>query len=158
MISIAPMIDISNHHFRAFIRLISKKALLYTEMKSADAIIHNHQQLLPFHHSQHPIILQVGGCHPDKLAEAARIGQEYGYDGINLNVGCPSGRVQMGEFGAVLMKTPSTVKRCMKAIVKNLGIPCSVKCRLGVDELDSYQFLHEFVNIVSDLEGESPIH
>ncbi len=102
--SIAPMIDISNTHFRYFIRLITKTAVVYTEMLHHDAVLHSHHFLLPFSPEEHPIVLQLGGSDPEKLAEAAKLGEKYGYDGINLNVGCPSPRVQKGSFGACLMK------------------------------------------------------
>jgi tRNA-dihydrouridine synthase A len=127
------MIDITNAHFRYFMRLITKKATLYTEMLHHDAVIHSHDHLLPFNQDEHPIVLQLGGSDPDKLAEAAVLGQQYGYDEINLNVGCPSPKVQKGSFGACLMKEPEIVKECMKAMAKAVTVKCTVKCRLGVD-------------------------
>lgn len=144
------MIDITNAHFRYFIRLITKKAILYTEMIHHDAVIHNHLNLLPFNVEEHPIVLQLGGSDPEKLAEAAVIGERYGYDEINLNVGCPSPRVQKGAFGACLMKEPELVKECMLAMSKAVKIRCTVKCRLGVDNFDSYEFAKEFVDKVSE--------
>jgi tRNA-dihydrouridine synthase A len=150
------MIDISNAHFRYFIRLITKTAVIYTEMLHHDAVIHSHSHLLPFNKEEHPIVLQLGGSDPGKLAEAAQLGQKYGYDGINLNVGCPSPRVQKGSFGACLMKEPELVKECMEVMKKAVDIPCTVKCRLGVDEFDSYEFVREFVAEVSN-KGQGPI-
>lgn len=143
------MIDISNTHFRYFIRLITARAQVYTEMLHHDAVLHNHAFLLPFSPQEHPIVLQLGGSDPPRLAEAALLGQQYGYDQINLNVGCPSPRVQKGSFGACLMKEAGLVRECMEAMAKAVSIPCTVKCRLGVDEFDSYEFLVDFIKEVS---------
>ena len=154
--SIAPMIDVSNTHFRYFIRLITRKSVIYTEMLHHDAVIHSHHALLPFSPEEHPVVLQLGGSDPDKLAQAAVLGEKYGYDEINLNVGCPSPRVQKGAFGACLMKEPELVRQCMEAMTKAVKIKCTVKCRLGVDDFDSYEFAKEFVQMVSR-GGEGPI-
>ena len=133
ILSIAPMIDVSNTHFRHFMRFLTSRALIYTEMLHHDAIIHNHSFLLPFTKEQHPLVLQIGGSDPQRLAEAAVIAEKYGYDQINLNVGCPSPKVQKGSFGACLMREPQLVYECMEAMSKAVKIPCTVKCRLGVD-------------------------
>ena len=112
-----------------------------------NAITNNHKMLLPFHPAEHPVVLQLGGSDPAKLADAAEIGVKYGYDEINLNVGCPSPRVQSGSFGACLMKEPEIVAECMKEVSERVkGTPCTVKCRLGVDEYDSYEFAKKFVD------------
>ncbi len=135
--AVAPMIDWTDTHCRYFHRQISRNAVLYTEMVVADAIIHGpRQRLLSFNGEEHPVALQLGGSDPAKLAEAVRIAQPYGYDEINLNVGCPSDRVQSGTFGACLMLTPDTVADCVAAMKKVATVPVTVKCRIGVDEQD----------------------
>ena len=139
------MIDISNTHFRYFIRLITKTSIIYTEMLHHDAVIHS-KGLLPFSPEEHPVVLQLGGSDPEKLAEAAVLGEKYGYDEVNLNIGCPSPRVQKGSFGVCLMKEPDLVKKCMETMRKAVKIPCTVKCRLGVDDFDSYEFAKDFVS------------
>ncbi len=134
-LSIAPMMDWTDRHCRAFHRALTTEALLYTEMVTAPAIIHgDHQRLLGFDAVEHPVALQLGGSDPDQLAEAARIGQAFGYDEINLNVGCPSDRVQSGRFGACLMREPQLVADCMAAIKGAVSVPATVKCRIGVDD------------------------
>jgi len=133
--AVAPMIDWTDRHCRYFHRQISRNAVLYTEMVVADAIIHGpRERLLSFDAAEHPIALQLGGSDPAKLAEAVRIAAPYGYDEINLNVGCPSDRVQSGTFGACLMQTPETVADCIAAMKKVAKVPVTVKCRIGVDE------------------------
>lgn len=135
--SIAPMLDWTDRHYRYLARLLSKRALLYTEMVVADAIIHGDRaRLLGFDPSEHPVALQLGGSDPDKLMEAVRIAGDFGYDEINLNVGCPSDRVQSGTFGACLMQTPDVVARAVAAMKKVASVPVTVKCRIGVDEQD----------------------
>lgn len=135
--AVAPMIDWTDRHCRTFHRQISRNALLYTEMIVADAIIHGpRERLLSFDAAEHPVALQLGGSDPTKLAEAVRIAEPYGYDEINLNVGCPSDRVQSGTFGACLMQTPETVADCIAAMKKVANVPVTVKCRIGVDEQD----------------------
>ena len=135
--SIAPMLDWTDRHYRYLARLLSKRALLYTEMVVADAIIHgDRERLLGFDPSEHPVALQLGGSDPDKLTEAVRIASDFGYDEINLNVGCPSDRVQSGTFGACLMQTPDVVARAVAAMKKVSSVPVTVKCRIGVDEQD----------------------
>ncbi|MDR7032226.1 tRNA dihydrouridine(20/20a) synthase DusA [Mesorhizobium sp. BE184] len=136
-LAIAPMMDWTDRHCRFFHRQLTRRALLYTEMVVADAVIHGaRERLLGFDAQEHPAALQLGGSDPEKLAEAARIGEAFGYDEINLNVGCPSDRVQSGTFGACLMKTPSLVADCVAAMKTSVSIPVTVKCRLGVDDQD----------------------
>jgi len=136
-LSIAPMMDWTDRHCRAFHRALTTKALLYTEMVTAPAVVHGDpQRLLGFNAVEHPVALQLGGSDPSQLAEAARIGQAFGYDEINLNVGCPSDRVQSGRFGACLMREPALVADCMAAISQSVSIPATVKCRIGVDDQD----------------------
>ena len=131
------MMDWTDRHCRYFHRQLTRLTLLYTEMVVADAAIHgNRERLLGFDAVEHPIALQLGGSDPQKLAEAARIGEGFGYDEINLNVGCPSDRVQSGTFGACLMRTPDIVGACVAAMKAAVSIPVTVKCRLGVDEQD----------------------
>lgn len=135
--AVAPMMDWTDRHCRFFHRQLTRQALLYTEMVVADAIIQGaRERLLRFDDAEHPVALQLGGSEPRKLAEAARIGEAFGYDEINLNVGCPSDRVQSGTFGACLMKTPVLVADCVAAMKATVKIPVTVKCRIGVDEQD----------------------
>lgn len=136
--SIAPMMDWTDRHCRFFHRQLTRHTLLYTEMVVADAAIHGvRERLLGFDAVEHPVALQLGGSDPAKLAEAARIGEAFGYGEINLNVGCPSDRVQSGTFGACLMKTPALVAECVAAMKGAVRIPVTVKCRIGVDEQDT---------------------
>jgi tRNA-dihydrouridine synthase A len=136
-IAVAPMMDWTDRHCRFLHRLLTRRALLYTEMVVADAVIHGRRErLLGFDTAEHPVALQLGGSEPVKLAEAARIGEAFGYDEINLNVGCPSDRVQSGTFGACLMRTPDLVARSVEAMKAAVAIPVTVKCRIGVDEQD----------------------
>ena len=134
-LSVAPMMDWTDRHCRAFHRALTGRALLYTEMVTAPAILHGDvERLLGFDAVEHPVALQLGGSDPAQLAEAARIGASYGYDEINLNVGCPSDRVQSGRFGACLMREPTLVAECMAAIRAAVDVPATVKCRIGVDD------------------------
>jgi tRNA-dihydrouridine synthase A len=134
-LSIAPMMDWTDRHCRAFHRALTAEALLYTEMVTAPAVLHgDRQRLLGFDAVEHPVALQLGGSDPAQLAEAARIGEAFGYDEINLNVGCPSDRVQSGRFGACLMREPELVADCMAAIKEAVTVPATVKCRIGVDD------------------------
>ncbi len=136
-IAIAPMMDWTDRHCRFFHRQLTRRSLLYTEMVVADAAIHGvRDRLLGFDSEEHPLALQLGGSDPTKLAEAARIGEGFGYDEINLNVGCPSDRVQSGTFGACLMKTPALVAEGVAAMKGAVKIPVTVKCRIGVDDQD----------------------
>jgi tRNA-dihydrouridine synthase A len=147
--SVAPMMDWTTRHCRAFHRVLSKGALLYTEMVTADALIHGDpQRLIGFDACEHPVALQLGGSDPDKLAQATRIGAAFGYDEINLNVGCPSDRVQSGRFGACLMREPTLVAECMMAIREATTLPVTVKNRLGVDEQEPRESLFAFTDTV----------
>ncbi|MBM2711752.1 tRNA dihydrouridine(20/20a) synthase DusA [Mesorhizobium caraganae] len=136
-LAVAPMMDWTDRHCRFFHRQLTRRALLYTEMVVADAVIHGaRERLLGFDATEHPVALQLGGSDPQKLAEAARIGEAFGYDEINFNVGCPSDRVQSGTFGACLMKVPHLVADSVAAMKVAVKIPVTVKCRIGVDEQD----------------------
>ena len=149
--AVAPMIDWSDRHCRYFHRLFSRHALLYTEMVVADAIIHGpRERLLGFDAAEHPVALQLGGSDPAKLKEAAKIGADYGYDEINLNVGCPSDRVQSGTFGACLMQTPDVVARCVSAMKEAVSVPVTVKCRIGVDDQDVEAALDSLADLTLD--------
>src|SRR5688572_12466936 len=155
-LAVAPMIDWTDRHCRFFHRQLTRRALLYTEMVVADAVIHGHRdRLLGFDAEEHPVALQLGGSDPGKLAEAARIGQEFGYDEINLNVGCPSDRVQSGTFGACLMRTPDLVGECVAAMKHAVNIPVTVKCRIGVDEQDPEEALDRLADAVVDAGAEA---
>jgi len=149
-LSVAPMMDWTDRHCRVFHRLLAPQARLYTEMVHAQAVIHgDRERLLGFDPSEHPVVLQLGGSEPSLLAQAARIGVDWGYDEINLNVGCPSDRVQAGRFGACLMKEPGLVADCVAAMIAAVSIPVTVKCRLGVDELEQYEAFVAFVDTVA---------
>lgn len=150
-LSIAPMMDRTDRHYRYFMRQITRRTLLYTEMVTSAAIKHGDRAyLLGFSPQENPLALQVGGDNPQDLAECARIAEDMGYDEINLNVGCPSDRVQSGHFGACLMKTPLLVAQCIEAMSAATKIPVSVKHRIGVDELDRYEDMQNFVRILSE--------
>jgi len=147
--SVAPMMDWTDRHCRMFHRMLSKHALLYSEMVVADAVIHgNREYLLGFNPAEHPVTLQIGGADPAKLAQAARIGADYGYAEINLNVGCPSDRVQAGRFGASLMAEPKLVAECFTAMQGAVDIPVTVKCRVGIDEQIPQEVLPKFLETV----------
>ena len=150
-LSVAPMMDWTDRHCRFFHRLLSQRTLLYTEMVNTGAVIHGDaHRHLRFNEEEHPVALQLGGSEPDDLANAARIGAQWGYDEINLNCGCPSERVQRGAFGACLMKEPALVADCVKAMVDAVDVPVSVKHRIGIDQDESYSFVRDFVGQVSD--------
>src|SRR6202047_3805381 len=135
--SIAPMMDWTDRHCRVFHRLMTRRARLYTEMLTTGAIIHGDRaRLLGFDASEHPVALQLGGSDPRDLATAAKIGEDFGYDEINLNVGCPSDRVKDGRFGACLMAEPALVADCVAAMKRAVGVPVTVKCRIGIDDQD----------------------
>jgi tRNA-dihydrouridine synthase A len=135
--SVAPMMDWTDRHCRVFHRLLTRRALLYTEMLTTGAVIHGDRaRLLSFDRSEHPVALQLGGSDPEHLAASARIGEDFGYDEINLNVGCPSDRVQEGRFGACLMAEPKLVAACIDAMKRAVRIPVTVKCRIGIDDQD----------------------
>ena len=144
--AIAPMMDWTDTHCRVLHRLLTRRALLYTEMVTADAVLHgDRQKLLGFDASEHPVALQLGGSEPRALAEAARIAEDFGYDEINLNVGCPSDRVQSGRFGACLMREPKLVAECMAAMRNAVSMPVTVKCRIGVDDQDPEKSLRTLI-------------
>src|SRR6516225_6628824 len=135
--SIAPMMDWTDRHCRVFHRLLSGRARLYTEMLTSAAIVHGDRaRLLGFDASEHPVALQLGGSNPGELAAAAKIGADFGYDEINLNVGCPSDRVKDGRFGACLMAEPELVASCVDAMKRAVAVPVTVKCRIGIDDQD----------------------
>ena len=147
---VAPMMDCTDRHERFFLRLISSRAVLYTEMVTASAVLHGDlRRLLSFSPEEHPVALQLGGSDPVALAVSARIGEAYGYNEINLNVGCPSDRVQSGRFGACLMAEPELVGECVRAMRSEVRLPVTVKTRIGIDDRDSYEALCDFVGIVS---------
>jgi len=144
------MMDWTDRHCRFFLRLFSPRALLYTEMIAAAAIVRGRKEhLLAFDPAEHPVALQLGGSDPRELAAAARLGAAAGYDEINLNVGCPSERVQSGAFGACLMAEPALVARCADAMRSVVSIPVTVKCRIGIDDHDEYEYLADFVDTVA---------
>jgi len=144
--SVAPMIDWTDTRCRFLHRQLSKRALLFTEMIVADAIIHGQRErLLGYHPQEHPVALQLGGSDPVKLSEAVRIASGYGYDEINLNVGCPSDRVQSGTFGACLMREPDLVAKCVSAMKAVAEVPVTVKCRIGVDDQEPERVLPDFL-------------
>ena len=148
---VAPMMDRTDRHERFFLRSLSKKAYLYTEMINANAVLFGNQNdLLKFNECEHPLAIQLGGNDPIKLSEAASISESNGYDEINLNIGCPSTKVQNGDFGAILMKKPNLVAKCVRAIRNKVNIPVSVKCRIGVDDMDEEADLNTFIKKVSD--------
>lgn len=147
--SVAPMLDWTDRHCRYFLRRISRHALLYTEMVTTGAILHGKGDYLAYHQEEHPLALQLGGSDPDALARCARLAAERGYDEINLNVGCPSDRVQNGRFGACLMGEAALVAECVAAMQAAVSIPVTVKTRIGIDDQDSYEFLRAFIDTVS---------
>lgn len=151
--SVAPMLDWTDRHCRYFHRQLSEHALLYTEMVTTGAIIHGKADYLAYNEQEHPIALQLGGSNPADLAHCAKLAAERGYDEVNLNVGCPSDRVQNGRFGACLMAEPELVAQCVSAMKEVADIPITVKTRIGIDEQDSYEFLTDFVRIVSEKGG-----
>ncbi len=151
LISVAPMMDYTDRHFRYVIRQMTKKALLYTEMITTQAIIHgDRHKLLDFSPEEKPVALQLGGDNPEDLALCAKIGEDWGYDEINLNIGCPSARVQNGNFGACLMAEPEKVAQCTEAMQSQVNIPVTVKHRIGIDNQDRYEDMTRFVEIVSN--------
>jgi tRNA-dihydrouridine synthase A len=146
-LSVAPMMDWTDRHCRVFHRGLTRRALLYTEMVTTGAVLHgDRDRLLGFDAFEHPVALQLGGSEPADLAQAARIGEDFGYDEINLNVGCPSDRVQSGRFGACLMREPALVAEGMAAMAAAVRIPVTVKCRIGVDDQDPDESLFTLVD------------
>ncbi|MEO5606850.1 MAG: tRNA dihydrouridine(20/20a) synthase DusA [Polaromonas sp.] len=150
-LSVAPMMDWSDRHCRYFHRLLSRHALLYTEMVTTGALIHGDvQRHLRFNAEEHPVALQLGGSEPSDLAQCARLGEQWGYEEININCGCPSERVQRGAFGACLMAEPRLVADCVKAMLDAVSVPVTVKHRIGIDKTESYDFVRDFVGTVSE--------
>jgi len=148
-LSVAPMLDWTDRHDRFFLRLISRHVLLYTEMVTTGAIIHGDKNRhLDFDPAEQPLAIQLGGSEPAALAECAKIAEQWGYQEVNLNVGCPSDRVQSGKFGACLMAEPELVRDCLGAMIDAVSIPVTVKTRTGIDRQDSFDELHHFVSTV----------
>jgi len=152
-LSVAPMLDWTDRHCRYFHRLLSQQTLLYTEMVTTGAILHGKGDFLEYSEQEHPLALQLGGSNPVDLAVCAKLAAERGYDEVNLNVGCPSDRVQNGRFGACLMAEPELVADCVSAMKEVTDIPITVKTRIGIDEQDSYEFLTKFISTVSEKGG-----
>jgi tRNA-dihydrouridine synthase A len=145
------MMDWSDRHYRYFMRQINSRAFLYTEMITTGALIHGDvERHLAFDPAEHPVGVQLGGCDPEELAICAKKAEAYGYDEINLNIGCPSERVQKGAFGACLMAEPALVAECVKAIRNEVALPVTVKHRIGLDKMEAYSFVHDFVAIVAE--------
>lgn len=150
-LSVAPMLDWTDRHYRYFARLITRHTWLYTEMVTTGALLYGDVgRHLRFDEAEHPLALQLGGSEPDELARCAKIAQEWGYDEVNLNVGCPSERVQKGAFGACLMAEPKLVADCVKAMRDAVSIDVTVKHRIGIDHIDSYDYMREFVDTVAE--------
>jgi tRNA-dihydrouridine synthase A len=149
-LSVAPMMDWTDRHCRYFHRLLTKNTLLYTEMVTTGALLHGDvPRHLDFNAEEHPVALQLGGSEPFDLARAAKLGEQWGYDEINLNCGCPSERVQRGAFGACLMAEPQLVADCVKAMRDAVSIPVTIKHRIGIDKTESYEFVRDFVGTVA---------
>ena len=149
--SVAPMMDWTDRHCRYLHRLLTRHTLLYTEMVNVGGILFGGtERHLRYNAEEHPVALQLGGNEPGKLAQAARLGEQWGYDEINLNCGCPSDRVQRGAFGASLMKSPTLVADCVKAMVDVVEVPVTVKHRIGLDKEESYAFVRDFIGTVQD--------
>lgn len=147
---VAPMMEWTDRHCRSFLRLMSARAFLYTEMVTAEAVLYgDRERVLGFDPAEQPVGLQLGGSDPKKLAEASRIGADWGYDEINLNIGCPSDRVQSGRFGACLMADPKLVGECVAAMGEAASVPVTVKCRIGIDDQDAEESLDRFINEVA---------
>ena len=147
---VAPMMDRTDRHCRYFHRLLTQRSLLYTEMLHSNAILKGDtNKLLSYSQSEHPLAIQLGGSDPISLAEASQISEDFGYKEINLNVGCPSSKVQKGRFGAILMKEPDLVSKCVSAMKNSVDIPVTVKCRIGVDDMDEDVQLDKFIKEVS---------
>ena len=148
-VSVAPMMDCTDKHERYFLRLISKNVLLYTEMIVSEAIDRgDKKKLLSFNLNEKPVALQLGGSSPKLLANASKIGEEFGYDEINLNLGCPSKKVQKNKFGACLIKEPNLVAECLSAMQSSTNLPVTVKTRIGYDNVEDYENLYNFIDIL----------
>ena len=152
-LSVAPMLDWTDRHCRYFHRLLTAQTLLYTEMVTTGAIIHGKADFLAYNQEEHPVALQLGGSNPVDLAHCAKLAEQRGYDEVNLNVGCPSDRVQNGRFGACLMAEADLVAECIAAMKDVVDIPVTVKTRIGIDDLDSYEFLTHFISTVAEKGG-----
>lgn len=148
-LSVAPMLDWTDRHCRYFLRLLSSHAVLYTEMVTTGAILYGKGDYLSYNDAEHPLVLQLGGSNVKDMVECAKIAEQYGYDEININAGCPSDRVQNGRFGACLMAEPNLVAECVSEMQAATKLPVTVKSRIGIDDLDSYEFLHTFVDQVA---------
>ena len=148
-LSVAPMLDWTDKHSRYFYRLMSQHTVLYTEMVTTGAILRGKGDYLSYNEAEHPLVLQLGGSDVKAMTECAKIAEQYGYDEVNINVGCPSDRVQNGRFGACLMAEPSLVAECVDKMQAATNIPVTVKSRIGIDDLDSYEFLHTFIEQVA---------
>jgi len=148
-LSVAPMLDWTDRHCRYFYRVMSAHTVLYTEMVTTGAILHGKGDYLSYNDAEHPLVLQLGGSNVKDMTECAKIAEQYGYDEININVGCPSDRVQNGRFGACLMAEPQLVADCVNEMQVSANIPVTVKSRIGIDDLDSYEFLHTFIEQVA---------
>ena len=147
---VAPMMDRTDRHCRYFHRLLTKRSFLYTEMLHSNAILNGDiNKLLEFRAEEHPLAIQLGGSDPSSLAEASVISEEFGFEEINLNIGCPSSKVQKGRFGAVLMREPELVSKCIYAMKRSVSLPVTVKCRIGVDDMDEDIYLDKFIKEVS---------
>ena len=150
LVSIAPMMDWTDRHCRYFYRLISKNVQLYTEMITTKAILRGDKnRLLDFNDGENPLVLQLGGSDPKEMAKCAIIAEDWGYDEVNINVGCPSDRVLSGSFGACLMKEPKLVAQCVEAMIERCDIPITVKHRIGIDDMESYDQLSDFISLIS---------
>ena len=150
LVSIAPMMDWTDKHCRYFYRLISKNVQLYTEMITTKAILRGDKnRLLDFNDGENPLVLQLGGSDPKEMAKCAIIAEDWGYDEVNINVGCPSDRVLSGSFGACLMKEPKLVAQCVEAMIERCDIPITVKHRIGIDDMESYDQLSDFISLIS---------
>ena len=149
-LSVAPMLDWTDRHCRYFLRLMTKHTLLYTEMVTTGAIIYGKGDYLGFNNEEHPVAVQLGGSDPSDMARCAVLSQERGYDEVNINVGCPSDRVKNGSFGACLMAQPDVVADCVSAMQKEVDIPVTVKCRIGIDDMDEDEDFSRFINVVAD--------
>ena len=150
LVSVAPMMDWTDKHCRYFYRLISKNVQLYTEMITTKAILRGDKnRLLDFNDGESPLVLQLGGSDPKEMAECAIIAEDWGYDEVNINVGCPSDKVLSGSFGACLMKEPKLVAQCVEAMIERCDIPITVKHRIGIDDMESYDQLSDFVSLIS---------
>lgn len=148
---VAPMLDLTDRHARYFLRLISHHAWLYTEMVTTGALLHgDHHRHLAYNQAEHPLALQLGGSDPSDMARCARMAEDYGYDEVNINVGCPSDRVRNGQFGACLMASPELVAECVDAMRASASIPVTIKARIGIDDQDEYETLQNFVQVNKD--------